>query len=78
MKEEIQKTKERVYIDATHLSRNLKQCTGEKNDFYVTLRQLENILEIACPNDCVYEQPYGLVAEEGCPVHDEITPREIK
>lgn len=70
MQDIIQKTKEKIYIEATHLARNTSQTTGKKNDFYITLKQLEIILENACPCDCSDQKPYGFVVEADCPVHD--------
>lgn len=71
MKEGIQKTKERVYGEATYIARTAKQTIGEKNNFYITLQQLESLLLRACPCECGDQAPYGFVPEAGCPVHDE-------
>lgn len=70
MREEIQKTKENIYLDA-HLAANKgKQTIGPKNDYYITLVQLNDILMKACPADCSFQEPYGFVPEADCPVHD--------
>ena len=34
-----------IYADATMLSREQKQTIGKKNDFYITLKQLEILLK---------------------------------
>lgn len=36
---------EQIYIDATELSRKNNQVVGEKNEYYITLEQLQMILE---------------------------------
>jgi len=37
--------KEEIYIEAIQLARNNNQVVGEKNDFYITLEQLEFLLK---------------------------------
>lgn len=70
MKEEIQKTKEDIYRRAIDWAHGLQQTVEEKNNFYVTLEQLENFIKAACPCECGHQDPYGFVPEVGCPVHD--------
>ena len=70
MKEEIQKTKEKMHLEAIHIAHALRQTVGENNDYYITLEQLNEVLKNGCPNYCTYEQPYGFVPEAGCIVHD--------
>lgn len=36
---------EEIYIKAIEISRQLKQTVGEKNDYYITLEQLEKIIQ---------------------------------
>lgn len=74
MKEEIQKTKENVYLDAHAAAVKGGQKVGEKHDFYITLDQLNEILLKACPADCSWQEPYGFVPEAGCPIHDAPSP----
>lgn len=38
------KDKLTYYIEATNIARGNKQVVGEKNEYYITLRQLEIIL----------------------------------
>lgn len=33
-----------LYIEATQIARNSNQTAGEKNDYYITLAQLENLI----------------------------------
>ncbi len=44
MNEDIQQTKMNIYVGATEFARNNNQTVGEKNDYYVTLQQLEAII----------------------------------
>lgn len=47
MKEEIQL----IYIRAAEIAQNNSQTVGEKNDYYITLQQLEKIIsDIFIPN----------------------------
>ncbi len=70
MNDDIIKTKEDVFRRAVHISHSESQTAGKKNDYYITLAQLERILEKSCPGECHFTVPYGFVPEAGCPVHD--------
>lgn len=70
MKEEINKTLAALNYDAFTIANRQKQTIGEKNDFYITLEQLNEISRTVCPRDCGFQEPYGFVAEEGCPIHE--------
>jgi len=35
-----------IYIEATKLAQKHGQIVGEKNEYYITLRQLERLIEI--------------------------------
>ncbi len=70
MKMELNRMKMYISIDAMRLSQKLKQTVGEKNDFYITQQQLDDLLVNACPCECGFQEPYGFVPEAGCPIHD--------
>ena len=70
MKEVIQKTKLAIYLKADELAKEQNLTTGNKREFYITLRQLQHILDQSCPCDCGYQEPYGFVPEADCPIHD--------
>lgn len=36
---------EEIYLNATEVSQKNNQTVGEKNDYYITLEQLERILK---------------------------------
>ncbi len=36
---------EQIYVDASYLAKEKQQTVGEKNDYYITLAQLEFILK---------------------------------
>lgn len=70
MKDAILKTLAALNYDAFTKAHINKQTIGDKNDFYITLEQLNELSKIACPCDCQVVSPYGFVPEAGCPVHD--------
>ena len=37
---------ERLYFEATKIARQLNQVVGEKNDYYITLAQLEELIRL--------------------------------
>lgn len=69
--EEICRLKVDITQKATNFSRTQKQTVGEKNDYYITLEQLQTILEDSCPCLCEYDDTYGFIADEDCVVHNE-------
>lgn len=70
MKDNIQKTKEKIYFDCIKFSQKFSQTVGEDNKYFITIHQLESILKDACPAECHFQEPYGFVPEADCPVHD--------
>ncbi len=70
MKEQIKKTLANLNADAFLVARKMKQVTGEKNNYYITLEQLDTLSTAACPCDCTLDSAYGFVPEDGCPIHD--------
>jgi len=40
-----------LYLEATKLSRSNRQTIGEKNDYYITLEQLQNLIEWVIRNN---------------------------
>ena len=59
-----------AYAEASHVAKSNNQTTGDKNDYFITLGQLHEILDNACPNACHEDEDYGFVPEAGCPIHD--------
>lgn len=59
-----------AYADASHIAKSNQQVTGDKNDYFITLGQLNEVLRNACPNACHEDDEFGFVPEAGCPVHD--------
>ena len=45
MKSIIQSMLEEIYLEADKISRKNNQLVGEKNNHYITMEQLENILK---------------------------------
>lgn len=41
----MESTIQQIYLQADTLAKGMKQLTGEKNDFYITLEQLMMILD---------------------------------
>lgn len=63
------KTSEEIYTEAVTISHQNNQTVGEKNDFYITLEQLDEILK-DCGFACGWSHFAGFVPEAGCPIHD--------
>lgn len=59
-----------IYIKAIDIAKQNNQVVGEKNDLYITLEQLMDILKNDCGYNCGYTEQYGFVPEAGCPIHD--------
>lgn len=59
-----------LYALATAIANENNQTIGEKNDLYITLEQLMDIIKDNCGHECHLTEEYGFVPEAGCPIHD--------
>lgn len=67
--EEICRFRVDITQKAIDTARSQTQTIGEKHDYYITLEQLQNILEDSCPCLCEHDDTYGFVVDEDCVVH---------
>lgn len=70
MENELEKLKVAIFQEAIAISRAKKHTVGEKNDLYITIEELNDLLMNTCAYECGFHEKYGFVPEAGCPIHD--------